>query len=279
MRNQYQVIRPLRFGLFDRSYWYEIYQYRELFYMFCWREFKARYKQTFLGIGWAVLQPFFTMVIFSLLLNGAGGLKAENDIPYPIYVFSGTLFWQIISASLTRGSSSLVDQKGLLSKIYFPRIYIAVAPITIALADFLCAASVLVGLYFYYGIVPDPAHLVFAPVFVLMGVLTVLGVILWLSALSVDIRDVKHAIPFFAQTWMFLTPVVYPPTVVPEAWRFIYELNPMVGILEGMRWSLLPAAPPPDPGSLMSSFVVTMIILVTGFALFQYRAQTVVDKA
>ncbi len=247
--------------------------------MFCWREFKARYKQTAMGIGWAVIQPFFTMVIFTLLLNGAGGIQAENDIPYPIYAFAGTLYWQIIASSLNRGATSLVDQKALLSKIYFPRIYIVVAPITIAVADFLCASSVLVGLYFYYGIVPDATRLLFVPLFVLMGMLIVLGVSLWLSALAVDVRDVKHAIPFFAQLWMFVTPVVYPPSVVPESWRFIYDLNPMVGMIEGMRWSLLPAASPPDFSQMVMSFSVALLILVTGFAYFQYRAQTVVDKA
>ena len=159
------IIRPRRLGIFDSNHWIDLFQYRDLLYMFCWREYKARYKQTALGITWALVQPFVTMVIFSLLLNHAGGINTENEIPYPIYVFSGTLVWQVFSSSLSRGSPALVDQKSLISKVYFPRVYLIIAPITIAIADFFFASIILIGLYVHFGIAPHLSNLIFFPFF------------------------------------------------------------------------------------------------------------------
>jgi lipopolysaccharide transport system permease protein len=272
-----KVIRAQRHGLLSLASWREIWDYRQLLFLFCWREFRSRYKQTALGIGWAVLQPVLTMVVFSVLLGRIAGLEAGHGIPYPLFVFSGTLAWQIVQSGITRSATSLVDNAPLITKVYFPRVYLPVSPLTVAVVDFCLAFLVLLGFYAYFGVLP-PARIVLLPLIVVLLVVSALGVALWLSAINVDARDVKHATPFMAQMWMFLTPVVYPRAKVPEEWLWLYDLNPMVALIEAVRWSLLATWPAPALSTVLSSVAVMLLIFASGFVFFQLRVRTIADR-
>lgn len=273
----YKVIRAERRGLFSAASWREIWEYRQLLYLFCWREFRSRYKQTVLGLGWAVLQPVMTMIVFSTLLGRIAKIEAGNGVPYPLFVFSGTLAWQVVQGGLLRSSSSLVDNGSLLSKVYFPRIYLPMAPLTVALVDFCVAFVILLGFFVWYGVVPSPRILLVFPLLIVLAI-AALSVALWLSAINVDARDIKHATPFLAQMWMFLTPVVYPRAKIPVDWLPIYDLNPMVALIEAVRWALLPDWPAPPVSTVVSSAVVVLVLFVSGFLFFQWRVQTIADK-
>ena len=273
----YKVIRAERRGLFSAASWREIWEYRQLLFLFCWREFRSRYKQTILGLGWAVLQPVMTMVVFSTLLGRIAKIDAGNGVPYPLFVFSGTLAWQVVQGGLLRSSSSLVDSGSLLSKVYFPRIYLPMAPLTVALVDFCVAFVIMLGFFAWYGILPSPRILLVFPLLVVLAI-AALSVALWLSALNVDARDIKHATPFLAQMWMFLTPVVYPRAKIPAEWLPIYDLNPMVALIEAVRWALLPDWPAPPVSTVVSSVAVMLALFVSGFLFFQWRVQTIADK-
>lgn len=214
----------------------EIWRYRELLYFLAWRDVKVRYKQTVIGALWAVLQPFLTMVVFSVIFGRLLGLETEGA-PYPVFTYAALLPWTFFSGALTRSGVSLVSDANLISKVYFPRLILPFASVLSMLVDFAIAFVILIGMMFYYGITPGPAVLIL-PLFLLLAFLTALGVGLWLSALNVKYRDITYVIPFMVQFWLFLTPVAYPITLIPERWQPLYSLNPMVGVVEGFRWVL-----------------------------------------
>ena len=215
----------------------DVWEYRELLYFLAWRDIKVRYKQTVLGAAWAILQPDLTMVVFSVVFGRL--LQAPSDgIPYPIFTFCALLPWQLFAHALTQSSNSLVSNERLITKVYFPRLVIPISAILAGLVDFGIAFVVLLGMMLYYGIVPTAA-IVTLPLFLLLAVATALAVGLWLSALNVQYRDVRHTIPFLTQIWLFATPVAYASSLIPEPWRAWYGLNPMVGVVEGFRWALL----------------------------------------
>lgn len=244
----------------------EIWRYRELLYFLVWRDIKVRYKQTVLGAAWAIIQPFLTMVVFSLFFGRLAKIPSDN-VPYPIFSFAALVPWTFFANGLTQSSNSLVASASLITKVYFPRLVIPIAAVLSGIVDFGIAFAVLVVMMLFYGIVPTLA-VIWLPLFLLLALVTSLGVSLWLAALSVKYRDVRHLLTFVVQAWMFATPVAYPSSLLHEPWRTLYGLNPLVGVVEGFRWALLGTVTGPGPIIVASAFAA-MIILVTG--LFYFR--------
>jgi len=252
----------------------ELWEYRELLYFLIWRDVKVRYKQTALGAAWAVIQPFFMMVVFSLFFGRLAKVPSDG-IPYPVFTFCALLPWQLFANALTESSNSLVGNQNLITKVYFPRLVVPISAVLGGLVDFVIAFVILLGMMLYYGIVPGWA-IVTLPGFILLAVMTALGVGLWLSALNVQYRDVRYTIGFLVQLWLFLTPVAYPSSIVPEKWRPLYGLNPMAGVVEGFRWALLGKSQP--PGSMLwVSVAVVILILFGGLYYFRRMEQQFAD--
>jgi len=252
----------------------DVWEYRELLYFLAWRDIKVRYKQTVLGASWAILQPVLTMVLFSVVFGRL--LQAPSDgIPYPIFTFCALLPWQLFAHALTQSSNSLVSNKHLITKVYFPRLVIPISAILAGLVDFGIAFVVLLGMMLYYGITPTAA-IVTLPLFLLLAIATALAVGLWLSALNVQYRDVRHTIPFLTQIWLFATPVAYASSLIPEPWRAWYGLNPMAGVVEGFRWALLGQTGSPGSLVLVSALAVA-ILLVGGLMYFRRMEKSFAD--
>ena len=244
----------------------ELWEYRELLYFLVWRDVKVRYKQTALGATWAIIQPLFTMLVFSLFFGYLAKVPSDG-IPYPIFTFCALLPWQLFAHALTESSNSLVANERLITKVYFPRLVVPIAAVLGGLVDFAVAFVILLLMMLYYGIVPTWA-IVTLPGFILLAVMTALGVGLWLSALNVKYRDVRYTIGFMIQFWLFATPVAYSSSIVPETWRPLYGLNPMAGVVEGFRWALLGKSEP--PGALLAVSVAVVILLLVG-GLYYFR--------
>lgn len=252
----------------------DLWEYRELLYFLVWRDIKVRYKQTFLGASWAIIQPFATMVLFSIIFGRLAKIPSDG-IPYPIFAFCALLPWQLFSHALVQSGNSLVSSQNLLTKVYFPRLVIPVSAVLAGLVDFGIAFFVLLGMMVYYGIVPTLA-VVTLPFFLLLAIGTALGVGLWLSALNVQYRDVRFTIPFLTQFWLFATPIAYPSSLIPEKWRALYGLNPMAGVVEGFRWALL--GKEEGPGLLLVvSGIVVVAMLVGGLYYFRRMEKTFAD--
>jgi lipopolysaccharide transport system permease protein len=244
----------------------DLWTYRELLYFLAWRDIKVRYKQTVLGITWAVIQPLLTMVIFTIFFGRLARVPSDG-FPYPLFSFCALLPWTLFSRALGESSNSLVANSNLISKVYFPRLVIPIATILAGLVDFGIAFIILFGMMGYYGIIPSAA-IVTLPIFVLFAIVTAFAVSLWLSALNVEYRDVRYAVPFLTQIWMFASPIAYPSSLVPEKLRFIYGLNPLAGVIEGFRWALLGSGHS-DWGLLSTSVLIVLILLVTGLIYFK----------
>ena len=244
----------------------EVWRSRELVQFLTWRDIKVRYKQTILGGLWAVLQPFLTMVVFSLFFGHLAKIPSEG-VPYPLFAFAGLVPWTYFSNSMTLSANSLVGTPDLVTKVYFPRVIMPAASVFGGLVDFALAFVVLVGLIAYYGVAPGIEVLLLVPLLAL-EIVTALGVALWLSALNVQYRDVRYVVPFLAQLWLFLTPVAYPSSLVGEPWRALLGLNPMTGVVEGFRWALLGTSPAPGPEVLISA-VVALVLLAGGLLFFR----------
>lgn len=252
----------------------ELFEYRELLYFLTWRDIKVRYKQTVLGAAWAVIQPLFIMLVFSLFFGRLAKIPSDG-IPYPVFTFCALLPWQLFAHSLNESSNSLVANERLITKVYFPRLVIPLSAVLGGLIDFAIAFLVLVGMMAYFGIAPGLALLAL-PLFILLAVMTALGAGLWLSALNVQYRDVRYTLGFLTQLWLFATPVAYPSSLVPEKWRVLYGLNPMAGVVEGFRWALLGKTPGPGPMLLVSSLTVALM-LVGGLYYFKRMEETFAD--
>ena len=252
----------------------ELWDYRELFYFLTWRDIKVRYKQTAFGAAWAVLQPFLTMVVFSLFFGSLAGISS-GDVPYPVFAFAALVPWTFFATAVALAASSLVEQERILAKVYFPRLIVPAAAVLACLVDFAIAFVVLLGMMLVYGIVPSAA-IVTLPLFVMFAAVTALAVGLWLSALNVQYRDVRYVVPFLVQLWLFASPVAYPSSLVPEPWDAVYGLNPMVGVIEGFRWALLGEAQP--PGSMLAvSVAATAALLVGGLLYFRRMERSFAD--
>jgi homopolymeric O-antigen transport system permease protein len=252
----------------------ELWAYRELLYFLIWRDIKVRYKQTALGATWAIIQPFSTMVVFSLFFGKLAKMPSDG-IPYPIFSYAALVPWTFFAAGLTQSSNSLVGSSNLITKVYFPRLVIPLATVLSGVVDFMLALVVLVGMMLYYHIVPG-LNLLWLPAFLLLALITSLGVGLWLSSLNVKYRDVRYIVPFLTQFWLFATPIAYPSSLLPQPWRTLYGLNPMVGVVDGFRWALLGTKSFPGPMVLVSA-VVALFILVTGAFYFRRMEKTFAD--
>jgi lipopolysaccharide transport system permease protein len=248
----------------------ELWAYRELLYFLTWRDVLVRYKQAVLGVAWAVLQPFLTMIVFTVVFNRALGVKSPDpNVPYPIFSFSGLLAWQFFAGALARSGVSLVGNANLLTKVYFPRLVIPTSAVLAGLVDFAISFVILLALMTVYGIVPS-WHIVFLPLFVLLVIATSLAISLWLSALNVLYRDVQYVIPFLVQLWMFVSPVIYPISSIPTGpFRVVFALNPMTGVIGGFRWSLL-GGQQQSPGAYLWITLGVVVVLLAG-GLFYFK--------
>jgi len=252
----------------------EAWEYRELLYFFVWRDIKVRYKQTLLGATWAVIQPVTTMIIFSVVFGMLAKLPSDG-IPYPIFSYAALLPWQLFSKALSDASASLVSNQQLVTKIYFPKIFLPVSSILSGLVDFLISIVILFGLMWYYGI-PLTRNIVVLPALVLFALATALAVALWLASFNVRYRDVKYVLPFLTQIWLYATPVAYSSTMIPEQWRGLYGLNPMAGVVEGFRWALLGSQV--TSSSLIGVSILAVVpMLVGGVIYFQRMERTFAD--
>jgi lipopolysaccharide transport system permease protein len=252
----------------------EVWQFRELLAFLVWREVKIRYKQTALGVAWAILQPFFTMVVFSVFFGRIGHIPSDG-LPYPVFAFSALVPWQLFAFALAESSNSVVANQRLVTKVYFPRVIMPMAAVGVGLVDFCLSLGVLLGLMAFYRVVPSTAILTL-PLWTLLAVTTALAVGVWLSALNVRYRDIRYTLPFLTQVWLFATPVAYPSSLVPEGWRTLYALNPMVGVVDGFRWALLGRAAAP-PMTVAVSAVAMIALLTLGLFYFRRTERTFAD--
>lgn len=246
--------------------WKEIWRYRELLYFLAWRDVKIRYKQTVLGGAWAILQPFLTMIIFSLFFGKLAGLGQKTGVPYPIYVYSGLLAWTFFANAVTNSSNSLVGSSYLITKVYFPRLIIPLAAVCVGLVDFGVSSVVLLGMMVYYGTALT-WQLALVPLFLIGTVFTATAVGTFLSALTVTYRDFRYVVPFAVQIWMFVTPVIYPTTIVPARWRWLLSLNPMTGLIDGFRGAFL--ARPFEWSQIGISVAVGIVLFFAGAFYFR----------
>jgi lipopolysaccharide transport system permease protein len=252
----------------------ELWEYRELLYFLVWRDVKVRYKQTVLGAAWAVIQPFFTMVVFSLFFGRLAKIPSDG-IPYPIFSYTALVPWTFFANGMNQATTGLVSHANLIKKVYFPRLSVPIARILAGVVDFVLAFIVLIVMMFLYGIVPT-ANILWLPLFLLLALMTSLGVGLWLSAMNVQFRDVGYTVPFVTQFWMFATPIAYPSSLLSEPWRTIYGINPMAGVVEGFRWALLGIGTAPGSIIIVSS-LVALALLVSGAYYFRRMEKTFAD--
>ena len=252
----------------------ELWEYRELLYFLTWRDIKVRYKQTVLGAAWAVIQPFFTMIVFSLFFGRLAKVPSDN-IPYPIFAYAALVPWTFFANGLSQASNSLVSSGNMIKKIYFPRLAIPIATVVAGTIDFFIAFIVLLIMMVYYGFTPT-LNVIWLPFFFVLTFVTSLGVSLWLSAMNVQFRDIRYTIPFLTQFWLFSTPIAYPSSLLPEPWRTIYGINPMVGVVEGFRWALLGTETAPGKVIIVSS-LFALLLLFGGAYYFRRLEKTFAD--
>jgi lipopolysaccharide transport system permease protein len=252
----------------------ELWEFRELLYFFAWRDIKVRYKQTVMGVLWAIIQPFLTMVIFSLFFGRLANVPSDG-LPYPVFSFAALVPWTFFANALAQGSNSLVFSANMIKKIYFPRLALPIATVLAGVIDFVLAFIVLLGIMLYYGLVPT-INIIWLPFFFLLALVTSIGVTLWLSAMNVQFRDVRYTIPFLTQVWLFVTPIAYPSSLLPERWRIVYGLNPMAGVVEGFRWALLGTDTAPGKMIIVSA-LVALTLFISGAFYFRRMEQSFAD--
>lgn len=262
-------------GRTERHYWRDLWRYRELLLFLAWRDLLVRYKQTVIGVAWALLRPAITMVVFTVVFGHLARLPS-GDVPYPILVFVGLLPWFFFSSALSDAGNSIVSSGSLISKVYFPRLVVPLSAVVVSLVDLLISAVILAGLMLWYGFVPD-WRIITLPLFVLVAFAAALGAGLWITALNVKYRDFRYVIPFIVQFGLYISPVGFSSAIVPEKWRFVYSLNPMVGVIDGFRWATLGGrAALYWPGILLSVGLVT-VMLFTGVYYFRKTERTFAD--
>jgi len=266
------VIEPSRgwVSLRLRALW----RSRELLYFLIWRDVKVRYKQTLLGAAWAILQPLLTMVVFSIFFGKLARMPSDG-VPYPLFAYVALVPWTFFANGLILSSGSLVSNQTLLRKVYFPRLVIPISAVASGLIDFGIAFVVLLGLAARYGVTPT-SHMLWLPALVLLALVTALGVGLWFSALNVLYRDIQYVVPFLVQVWLYATPIVYPSSLVPERWRTLYALNPMVGVVEGFRWALLGTGTAPGP-MILASAAAALMLMIGGLFFFRRMEKSFSD--
>ena len=254
--------------------WGELWEYRELIYFLIWRDIKVRYKQTVLGAAWAVIQPFFIMVVFSLFFGRLAKIPSDG-IPYPIFSYAALVPWTFFANGMSQSANSLVSSADLITKVYFPRLAMPFATVLSGTVDFILAFVVLLCMMLYFGIVPT-INVVWLPLLLLLALVTSLGAGLWLSAMNVQFRDVRYIVPFLTQFWLFATPIAYPSSLLSEPWRTLYGINPMVGVVEGFRWTLLGTDTAPGP-IIIVSILAALALLVSGAYYFRQMEKAFAD--
>lgn len=256
-------------------YWRDVWRYRELFWFLTWRDILVRYKQTSVGVAWSVIRPFVTMVVFSAVFGMLAKLPSQG-VPYPMLVFAAMLPWNFFANALSESSGSLIGNANLLTKVYFPRIIVPCSSIIVSLIDFVISLAIMAVMMLWYGYLPD-WRVVTLPLFLLLAFLPVAGAGLWFSALNVKFRDFRYVVPFLLQFGLYVSPVGFASSIVPEKWRLLYALNPMVGVIDGFRWALLHGAVVPYwPGILLST-VLSLLLLVSGLWLFRKTERVLAD--
>lgn len=262
-------------GRAERQYWKDLWRYRELFYFLAWRDILVRYKQTAIGIAWALIRPFLTMVVFTVVFGTLAKLPSEG-VPYPILVFAAMLPWQFFANSLSECSNSLITNSNLISKVYFPRLIVPTSAVVVSFVDFMISGMILLGLMAWYNFVPS-WRILTLPLFILIAFAAALGAGLWLASLNVQYRDFRFIVPFIVQFGLYISPVGFSSTVVPEQWRLLYSVNPMVGVIDGFRWAILGGeAQLYWPGFILSMGLVTLL-LVSGVWYFRKMERTFAD--
>lgn len=262
-------------GRVERRYWNDLWRYRELFYFLAWRDILVRYKQTTLGIAWALMRPLLTMTVFTIVFSKFANLPS-GDVPYPILVLSAMLPWQFFSSAVSEAGNSVIGEAGMISKVYFPRLVIPASAVMVSLVDFIISGVLVVALMFWYDVSPD-WRAAALPLLILLVFATALGIGLWIAALTVRYRDVRYVTPFFVQLGLYVSPVGFSSAVVPEQWRLLYSLNPMVGIIDGFRWALLGGHSSLYWPGLLLSFCATSILIVTGTMYFRNTERRFAD--
>ena len=253
----------------------DLWLYRELIYFLTWRDLKVRYKQTLLGASWAILKPFMTMIVFSIFFGDLANVPSDG-VPYPIFSFAALVPWELFSNAISVAGRSLVQNRHMITKIYFPRVILPLSATLAGVVDFLIAFVILIGMLFYYQI-PITIYMLTIPLFLLLALITSIGIGLWLAALNVQYRDIGYVTPFLTQFWLFITPIAYGASMVPQQWQFLYSLNPMTGVVEGFRWALLGTSQGAPGTQLAISFAVAIALLLTGFMYFRRMERTFAD--
>jgi lipopolysaccharide transport system permease protein len=262
-------------GRTESQYWQDLWRYRELFYFLAWRDIIVRYKQTIFGILWALVRPFVTMIVFTVVFGQLAKLPSEGA-PYPILVFAGMLPWQLFASSLGQGSGSLISNSNLISKIYFPRLIVPASAVIVSFVDFMVSGMMLLGLMAWYDFVPS-WRIITLPLFILIALLTSMGAGLWISSLSVKYRDFGHIVPFIIQLGLYISPVGFSSSIVPEQWRLLYSLNPMVGVIDGFRWAILGGETNLYWLGFGLSLGLVFLLLVSGIWYFRKMERTFAD--
>jgi lipopolysaccharide transport system permease protein len=273
LQDNITILEP---GRAEKNYWLDLWRYRELFLILAWRDVAVRYKQTIMGIAWAILRPFLTMVVFTVVFGRLAKLPSEGHAPYALMVFTAMLPWNLFSSSLSEASNSLIGNANLISKVYFPRLIIPTATLVTAFIDFLISFVILIGMMVYYKFVPG-WHILLLPFFVILALLVSLGPGLWITALNVKYRDFRYVIPFLVQFGLFVSPVGFSSSVVPEKWRFFYNLNPMVGVIDGFRWCILGGKSEIYWSGFLLSSIIIALFLWLGIYQFRKTEKTFAD--
>jgi lipopolysaccharide transport system permease protein len=263
-------------GRTESQYWKDLWRYRDLFYFLAWRDILVRYKQTAIGIAWALIRPFLTMIVFTIVFGHFAKLPSQG-VPYPILVFAGLLPWQFFANALTESSNSLIDNANLISKVYFPRLIIPTSAVIVSFVDFMISGIILIGLMAWYNFVPD-WRILTLPLFILIAFAASMGAGLWLAALNVEYRDFRYIVPFIVQFGLYVSPVGFSSSVVPEKWRFVvYALNPMVGVIDGFRWAILGGKSQIYLPGFMLSVALVVFLLLSGIWYFRRMERTFAD--
>jgi lipopolysaccharide transport system permease protein len=275
MTNQGQIELVIEAGRTERQYWRDLWRYRELFYFLSWRDILVRYKQTAIGIAWALIRPFLTMVVFTVVFGNIAKLPSEG-VPYPILVFAAMLPWQFFANSLSESSNSLITNANLISKVYFPRLIVPTSAVIVSFVDFMISGMILLGLMAWYNFVPS-WRILTLPLFILIAFAAAMGAGLWLASLNVQYRDFRYIVPFIVQFGLYVSPVGFSSSVVPEKWRLLYSLNPMVGVIDGFRWAILGGESRLYLPGFALSVGLVILLLIGGISYFRKMERTFAD--
>ena len=270
-----QSVLVIEAGRAERHYWKDLWRYRELFYFLAWRDILVRYKQTVIGLAWALIRPLLTMVVFVFVFSKLAKLPSEG-VPYPILVFAALLPWQFFSNAFTEAGNSLISNANMISKVYFPRLVVPTSAVIVSFVDFLISGIILVVLMIWYGFAPD-WRILTLPLFIFIAFVAAMGAGLWIAALNVKYRDFRYIIPFVVQFGLYVSPVGFSSTIVPDQWRLLYSINPMVGVIDGFRWAILGGNTPLYWPGFLLSLTLVLVVLVTGIYYFRKTEKSFAD--